>query len=225
MLKAISPSILSADFSRLRDEIRALESAGADWLHIDVMDGVFVPNISIGLPVISAMRPCTPLPFDVHLMIVNPLRYAEEFVKAGADYLTIHYESCEDQAEVLRSIRQLGAKPAVSIKPATPAFVLEPLLPLVDMVLIMTVEPGFGGQQLIEETLASVEQVAAMRNAMGLSFLIEVDGGINCENASLAVNKGAEVLVAGSSVFRGGCYDENIQAIRAAAEIGKQAHF
>lgn len=218
MLKAISPSILSSDFSRLGDEIRALEAAGADWLHIDVMDGVFVPNISFGPPVISAVRSCTSLPFDVHLMIVNPERYIEEFIRAGADYLTIHYESCEDHAEILHKIRQLGAKASISIKPATPAFVLEPLLPFADMVLIMTVEPGFGGQTLIAETLESVEQVAAMRRAAGLSFLIEVDGGIHRKNAADAVARGADVLVAGSSVFRGGCYEQNIHALRMAAE-------
>lgn len=201
MLK-LSPSVLAADFSDLRSEIQKVESAECDMLHLDVMDGMFVPNISFGMPVIAALRPHSKLLFDVHLMIEDPIRYIKDFVKAGADSITFHYESCNDQKAVIEEIRKYGVRVGISIKPQTPAFVLEPLLPSVDMVLVMTVEPGFGGQKLIPDTLSTVRQVKDMSAFMKAPIDIQVDGGITPENAHLAVEAGANVLVAGSAVFR-----------------------
>lgn len=201
MLK-LSPSVLAADFSDLRSEIQKVESAECDMLHLDVMDGMFVPNISFGMPVIAALRPHSKLLFDVHLMIEDPIRYIKDFVKAGADSITFHYESCNDQKAVIEEIRKYGVRVGISIKPQTPAFVLEPLLPLVDMVLVMTVEPGFGGQKLIPDTLSTVRQVKDMSAFMKAPIDIQVDGGITPENAHLAVEAGANVLVAGSAIFR-----------------------
>ena len=201
MLK-LSPSLLAADFSDLRSEIQKVESAECDMLHLDVMDGMFVPNISFGMPVIAALRPHSKLLFDVHLMIEDPIRYIKDFVKAGADSVTFHYESCNDQKAVIEEIRKYGVRVGISIKPQTPAFVLEPLLPSVDMVLVMTVEPGFGGQKLIPDTLSTVRQVKNMAAFMKAPIDIQVDGGITPENAYLAVEAGANVLVAGSAIFR-----------------------
>lgn len=201
MLK-LSPSVLAADFSDLRSEIQKVESAECDMLHLDVMDGMFVPNISFGMPVIAALRPHSKLLFDVHLMIEDPIRYIKDFVKAGADSITFHYESCNDQKAVIEEIRKYGVRVGISIKPQTPAFVLEPLLPSVDMVLVMTVEPGFGGQKLIPDTLSTVRQVKDMAAFMKAPIDIQVDGGITPENAHLAVEAGANVLVAGSAIFR-----------------------
>lgn len=201
MLK-LSPSLLAADFSDLRSEIQKVESAECDMLHLDVMDGMFVPNISFGMPVIAALRPHSKLLFDVHLMIEDPIRYIKDFVKAGADSITFHYESCNDQKAVIEEIRKYGVRVGISIKPQTPAFVLEPLLPSVDMVLVMTVEPGFGGQKLIPDTLSTVRQVKEMAAFMKAPIDIQVDGGITPENAHLAVETGANVLVAGSAIFR-----------------------
>ena len=201
MLK-LSPSVLAADFSDLRSEIQKVESAECDMLHLDVMDGMFVPNISFGMPVIAALRPHSKLLFDVHLMIEDPIRYIKDFVKAGADSITFHYESCNDQKAVIEEIRKYGVRVGISIKPQTPAFVLEPLLPSVDMVLVMTVEPGFGGQKLIPDTLSTVRQVKDMSTFMKAPIDIQVDGGITPENAHLAVEAGANVLVAGSAIFR-----------------------
>ena len=201
MLK-LSPSVLAADFSDLRSEIQKVESAECDMLHLDVMDGMFVPNISFGMPVIAALRPHSKLLFDVHLMIEDPIRYIKDFVKAGADSITFHYESCNDQKAVIEEIRKYGVRVGISIKPQTPAFVLEPLLPSVDMVLVMTVEPGFGGQKLIPDTLSTVRQVKDMSAFMKAPIDIQVDGGITPENAHLAVEAGANVLVAGSANFR-----------------------
>ena len=201
MLK-LSPSLLAADFSDLRSEIQKVESAECDMLHLDVMDGMFVPNISFGMPVIAALRPHSKLLFDVHLMIEDPIRYIKDFVKAGADSITFHYESCNDQKAVIEGIRKYGVRVGISIKPQTPAFVLEPLFPSVDMVLVMTVEPGFGGQKLIPDTLSTVRQVKDMAAFMKAPIDIQVDGGITPENAHLAVEAGANVLVAGSAIFR-----------------------
>ena len=201
MLK-LSPSLLAADFSDLRSEIQKVESAECDMLHLDVMDGMFVPNISFGMPVIAALRPHSKLLFDVHLMIEDPIRYIKDFVKAGADSITFHYESCNDQKAIIEEIRKYGVRVGISIKPQTPAFVLEPLLPSVDMVLVMTVEPGFGGQKLIPDTLSTVRQVKDMAAFMKAPIDIQVDGGITPENAHLAVEAGANVLVAGSAIFR-----------------------
>ena len=201
MLK-LSPSLLAADFSDLRSEIQKVESAECDMLHLDVMDGMFVPHISFGMPVIAALRPHSKLLFDVHLMIEDPIRYIKDFVKAGADSITFHYESCNDQKAVIEEIRKYGVRVGISIKPQTPAFVLEPLLPSVDMVLVMTVEPGFGGQKLIPDTLSTVRQVKDMAAFMKAPIDIQVDGGITPENAHLAVEAGANVLVAGSAIFR-----------------------
>ena len=193
----ISPSLLAADFSRLGEEVKRVEDAGAEMLHLDVMDGIFVPNISFGGCVISSLRKKSRMLFDVHLMITNPARYIDDFVKAGADIITIHYESCDDQISVLKQIREAGVKASVSIKPATPAFVLEPLLDYVDMILVMTVEPGFGGQAFLDSALPKIK---AIRELVP-NLLISVDGGINARTVHSAVEAGANVLVAGSAVF------------------------
>ena len=198
----ISPSVLAADFTRLGEEVKDIVKGGADMVHLDVMDGAFVTNISFGLPVIESLRKVTDAVFDVHLMIERPERYAKRFIDAGADILTFHYEACEDSEKLLREIRECGAKAAISVKPNTEIEKIYGLLPLCDMVLVMTVEPGYGGQSLIPETLDKVEKLRAQIDSLGLDIDIQVDGGINAQNASVAVAKGANVLVAGSSVFK-----------------------
>ncbi len=195
----ISPSALSADFSRLADSLSGIEKAGADLLHVDVMDGVFVPNISFGFPVIKAMRASTKLPLDVHLMIVRPDLYIDRFADAGAAYITIHAESDDDTASTLRAIRARGVKAGLSVRPNTPISEITPYLDLVDMILIMTVEPGFGGQKLIPETLEKVRQTRALIGDRPIE--LEVDGGVTTDNAGVLIGNGANVIVAGSAVF------------------------
>ena len=216
-MKRLAPSVLSADFSKLGEEIERVEKAGADFLHLDVMDGMFVPNISFGPDIIGSVRKKSGLVFYVHLMIENPGRYIARFAACGADIITIHYESCDNQKEVLEMIREAGKIPSISIKPATPAFVLESLLPYVKMVLVMTVEPGFGGQKFMPDTMESVRALHGMISAGGYSIDIEVDGGIGKETAAIAAAAGANVFVAGSSIFKASDAEKAISDIRAAA--------
>ena len=197
----IAPSVLACDFAYMGDAVKNIDKAGADAVHLDVMDGLFVPNISFGQAVIAALRPHTDLPFDVHLMIERPERYIPEFVKAGADWITIHYEATEDPAGALRMIREAGKLAGLSIKPATKPEEILALLPLCDFVLVMTVEPGFGGQSLIPACLEKVSYLKAEIAKAGLSVFLEVDGGINPKTAKAARDAGSDVLVAGSSVF------------------------
>ena len=198
----ISPSVLACDFSRLGEEIKGIELAGADMIHLDVMDGIFVSNISFGFPIIECTRGGSQAVFDVHLMIDKPERYIERFIKAGADIVTFHVEACENPRAALEMIRSMGKRASISVKPATPVCAIYEYLELCDMVLVMTVEPGYGGQALIPECLDKVRELRAEIERRGLEVDIQVDGGINAENAGAAIDAGANVLVAGSAVFK-----------------------
>ena len=202
-MNILSPSILAADFYRLGEQIKEVETAGATYLHIDVMDGIFVPSISFGMPVISSIRNNTELFFDVHLMLQHPQWYIKEFVDSGADLINFHLEAVEDPRAVIGAIRALGRKVGITIKPATPPEAVAPYLRLVDMVLVMTVEPGFGGQDLIPACLDKVRAIRRMVTDQGLRTDIEVDGGIRIDNVQRVLEAGANVIVSGSAVFRG----------------------
>ena len=201
-MNILSPSILSADFCKLGEQIKEVELAGAKYLHIDVMDGIFVPSISYGMPVIRSIRKCSDIFFDVHLMIDRPERYLKEFAESGADLINFHLEATEDVKGTIAKIRGLGKKVGITMKPGTPAEAVKPYLELVDMVLVMTVEPGFGGQKLMPECLDKVKEIRKMITDRGLNADIEVDGGINVDNVELALESGANVIVAGSAVFK-----------------------
>ncbi|GGF11423.1 ribulose-phosphate 3-epimerase [Halobacillus andaensis] len=210
----IAPSILASDFAHLANEIKDVEEGGADYIHVDVMDGHFVPNITIGPLIVDSIRPHTSLPLDVHLMIENPDQYIEEFAKAGADILTVHQETCPHLHRTIQLIKSFGVKAGVVINPATPAEAIRPILQEVDLVLLMTVNPGFGGQAFIPEVLNKIEQIAAWRKEYDYTFEIEVDGGVNEKTAVDCTNAGADVLVAGSAIFNQKDRRKAIEAIR-----------
>jgi len=212
----IAPSILSADFSRLKDEIQAVEAAGADWLHVDVMDGHFVPNITIGPVVVEWVRKVTKIPVDVHLMITDPDKYAPEFIKAGADWVSIHPETCANPNTTLQKIRDLGAKASIAVNPDIPLSRVERCFADIDMILMMTVFPGFGGQAFIPDVLPKIEEIRKLIDQRKLPVMIEVDGGIKADNIDRVVRAGAEVIVSGSGIFKTPNYTETIRQMRRA---------
>ncbi|MEO2083304.1 MAG: ribulose-phosphate 3-epimerase [Desulfurobacteriaceae bacterium] len=199
----LAPSILSADFARLSSEIEAVESAGADLLHVDVMDGRFVPNITVGIPVVESIRKVTGLPIDVHLMIVEPEKYVEDFIKAGADWISFHFEAAVHHHRIVERIRELGAKAGIVLNPSTPVVLLEEILPYLDFVLIMSVNPGFGGQSFIPTSTQKIRKLKELSAELNPELLIEVDGGIKLSNVKEVLEAGADVIVAGSAIFKG----------------------
>lgn len=210
-MNILSPSILSADFTILGQQLKAIDEAGSEYIHIDVMDGIFVPSISYGMPVIKSIRKATKKVFDVHLMITEPERYIDEFVESGADIITFHVEATKDSGKVIDMIHEKGLKAGISVKPNTPLEEIEPFLEKIDMLLIMSVEPGFGGQAYIEGSTEKIRQARAMVKAHGLDTDIQVDGGINLQNLPEVLEAGANIIVAGSSVFKGDAA-ENVKA-------------
>jgi ribulose-phosphate 3-epimerase len=212
--RTIAPSILSADFGHLADEVQAVAAAGGDWLHVDVMDGHFVPNITIGPPIVEAVRRATSLPLDVHLMISDPGRYVPAFIRAGANWVSVHQEACPALREVVAEIHALGARASAALNPDTPVTAVGDVLPDIDMLLLMSVHPGFAGQSFIEETLAKLRAAVHLRERLGATFLIEVDGGITLENVGRAAAAGADVIVAGTAVFGAQDYAQAIASMR-----------
>lgn len=215
----IAPSILSADFARLADEVAAVERAGADLLHVDVMDGHFVPNLTVGPPIVESLKKVTKLPLDVHLMMTNADAFIPDFVKAGADYLTVHVEACPHLHRTIQSIKERGVKAGVTLNPATPISSLQEIVGEVDLILIMSVNPGFGGQKFIPSVLKKITQARTMLDQINSRALLEVDGGIKADNAREVVAAGATVLVAGSAIFSQRDYTATIAALRAAGEM------
>lgn len=214
----IAPSLLSSDFADLKTEMARVTEAGADWLHVDVMDGSFVPNLTLGMPIVKAMKPYAKIPLDVHLMIDQPERYIEEFVRAGSDYLTLHVESTTVMKESLQKIRALGSKPGVTLRPRTSLDELKPFLPLVDLVLVMTVEPGFGGQSFMENQVEKIRTLKKWRSEGAGNYLIQVDGGVASGTSRICIDAGADVLVAGSAVFKG---EKSVENYRKNIEVLK----
>ncbi len=208
----IAPSILSADFANLEKEIKAVIAAGADWIHVDVMDGHFVDNLTIGVPVVASLKKVSSIPLDVHLMITDPQKYAEAFIKAGAHYLTFHIEACPEPQALIKKIKSLGAKPGLSLRPRTPLSAITPFLSDVDLVLVMTVEPGFGGQSFMQDQVSKITELKKIRTEKKFNYLIEVDGGVN--DQTLHHLKDADALVAGNFIFRNSDYKKAIEVLK-----------
>ena len=203
MKPLLAPSILSADFGNLESEVRKVEKAGAHLLHVDVMDGRFVPNITVGIPVVEALKRCTELPLDVHLMIVEPEKYIPDFIKAGADWVSFHFEAAVHHHRIAMQIKELGAKAGIAINPSTPVSFLEEILPYLDFVLVMSVNPGFGGQKFIESSVRKIEKLKELSLELNPELIIEVDGGIKVDNVERVLKAGARAIVAGSAIFKG----------------------
>lgn len=217
-MNILSPSILSADFTKLGEEIETIDNAGAEYIHVDVMDGMFVPSISYGMPVIKSIRKSTGKVFDVHLMISEPIRYIADFAASGADMITVHVEACSDVVATIEKIREYKLKVGITLNPYTPVSAIKPYLNRVDMVLIMSVNPGFGGQKFITSSVDKIKEVKRLRDELNLSYDIEVDGGINIDNLATVLEAGANVIVAGSAIFRGDAA-ENVKKFKSIMSV------